>query len=176
MAANPKRIKLAAMEDAPQSRDDVNALISTIGWAQRERAKIEAEMNQALADVRERFEAKAKPYAEAIAQHSRGIAAFCEAHRDELTKEGKTKTVRFASGEVSWRLRPPSVAIRGIDVVIDAFRRLGLTKFLREKVEVDKEAILRDPDAVRTIKGITISQREDFVVKPDETALEEVAP
>ncbi len=175
MPAHPKRITLPALDDAPQSRDDVASLISTIGFAQRERAKIAAEMNQALADVRERYEARAKPFGDAIAAHSRGIAAYCEAHRAELTRDGKTKTARFTSGEVSWRLRPPSVAVRGVEAVIDALRRLKLTAFLREKTEIDKDAILRNPDAVRNVKGIAISQREDFVVKPDETALEEVA-
>ena len=37
------------------------------------------------------------------------IAIWAEANRDHLTRDGKTKTVRLAAGEFSWRTRPPSV-------------------------------------------------------------------
>ena len=117
---------------------------------------------------------KAKPYAGRIVELTKGVATWCEAHRGELTKEGKTKTARLATGEVSWRMRPPSIVLRGAEAVIDALRKLGMDRFLRVKVEVDKNAMLAEPEAVAKIKGVSISQREEFVVKPFSTELEEV--
>ena len=174
MAATAKRVKLEAVETAPQTRDQVNMMIAEIGKHQRAREHLQTAMNEALAATRARFEERATPHAASIQALSRGVAAWCEAHRDELTA-GKTKTVRFAAGEVSWRTRPPSVVVRGVEAVIDALRRLKLDRFLRQKTELDKAAILADPAAVTGVKGLSISQGEDFVIRPDSTALEEVA-
>ena len=110
------RLKVAAAEvDIPQSRDEVNRAIADIGVAQRERERIQAQMNDDLANIRARHEEAAKPHAERIQTLTQGVAAWCEAHRDELTKGGRTKTAKLATGEVSWRTRPPSVAVRGRD-------------------------------------------------------------
>jgi phage host-nuclease inhibitor protein Gam len=46
---------------------------------------------------------------------------------------------------------------------------LGLSRFIRSKDEINKEAILADPKAVSGIVGITInSGLEDFAVVPFE--------
>ncbi|MDS4031230.1 MAG: hypothetical protein RKO66_14330, partial [Candidatus Contendobacter sp.] len=37
------------------------------------------------------------------------------------------------------------------------------------------EAIAAEPEAVEGVKGITITQREDFVIRPFETELEEIS-
>jgi len=168
------RLKLEAADAVPQSLEDVNAAIAEIGSRQRERARIEAAMNDKIAAVRAAWEAEAHPHALRIAELTRGVATYCEAHRDELTKGGKTKTARLATGEVSWRMRPPSVVMRGAQAVIETLKKLKLDRFLRVKIELDKEAVLAEPEAVDGIKGLSISQKEDFVIKPDSTELEEV--
>lgn len=168
------RLKTSALESVPQSLDEVNAAVAEIGRCQRERAQIQKLMNDSLADVRDCHEKAAKPYAERIADLTRGVATWCEAHRAELTKDGKTKTARLATGEVSWRMRPPSVVARGLATILDTLKRLGLERFIRTKEELDKDAILADRAAIEGVKGLSISQKEDFVIKPDSTELEEV--
>lgn len=170
-----KRLKIAAAEiDIPQSREEVSSAIRAIGELQRERERIQAEMNDKLAAVRADYEAQAKPHADRISELTRGVGTWCEANRAVLTRDGRTKTARFASGEVSWRTRPPSVVVRGKEAVIDTLKRLGLQRLLRVKEDIDKDAVLRERDAITAIRGLSISQREDFVVKPDATELEEV--
>ena len=73
------------------------------------------------------------------------------------------------------RMRPPSVRVTGSEAVLDALRRMGLRRFIREREEVNKDAILNEPDAVADVPGISISQGEDFVVVPFEAELAEVA-
>ena len=112
MAKATRRIKSAAVAfPVPQSREDVIDAIARLGEAQRERERISADMNDALAAVREQYEARAKPLAEQIDALKAGVQTWCEAHRDELTQTGKVKTHAFASGEVKWRIRPPAVRI-----------------------------------------------------------------
>lgn len=169
------RIKTDAVDYAvPQSLDDAAAAVAEIGRCQRERDRISAEMNDNLAAVRAEYEAMAKPPAARIAELTQGVQVYCEAHRDALTKDGKTKTARLATGEVSWRMRPPSVNVRGGEAVTAMLRKLGLDRLLRIKTEVDKTAVLREPDVIAGVKGLSISQREEFVIKPDSTELEEV--
>jgi phage host-nuclease inhibitor protein Gam len=65
--------------------------------------------------------------------------------------------------------RPPSVSIRGQEAVIDLIKRLGLTRFIRTKEEVNKEAVLNEPDEVRGVAGLTVvTGVEDFVITPFE--------
>lgn len=168
------RIKAEAAEAVPQSHAELVAAVAEIGRCQRERQRIEAEMNDNLAAVRSEYERLATAQGARISELSRGVQTWCEAHRGELTRDGRIKTARLASGEVSWRMRPPSVVPRGLANVIAALKKLGLTRFIRTKEELDKEAILAEPEAVEGIKGLSISQREDFVIKPDLTQLEEV--
>ena len=169
--AKATRIKAsAALYPVPQSRDDVNDAIAKIGLAQRERARIQADMNDALVQVKQRFEDEATPFNEQIEALSKGVQTWCEAHRAELTKEGKVKFHGFAAGEVKWRMRPPRVAIRAVDNVLETLKRLGLSRFIRVK-----EAMLAEPEAVAGLAGVKIEQGEDFVIVPFETELEEVA-
>lgn len=160
----------------PQSRQGMVDMIGEIGRHQRLLDKINAEMNDELAKIRQRYEESAEPHSKAISDLSKGVQAYCEAHRDELTDHDKTKTVSLPSGEVKWRCCPPSVKIYGVETVIKQLQKKGMIAFLREKIEINKEAILADPKAVAGIKGITIvDDKEEFVIEPFETKLEAAA-
>ena len=80
----------------------------------------------------------------------------------------------LSSGEIRWRTTPPAVRIRDLTEAIGALMTFKLERFLRRKVEIDKEAILREPETVKGIGAIAITQREEFVIVPFETDLEEV--
>ena len=125
--------------------------------------------------LKQRFEDEAKPFNEQIEALSKGVQTWCEAHRAELTKEGKVKFHGFAAGEVKWRMRPPRVSIRAVENVLETLKRLGLSRFIRVKEEPNKEAMLAEPEAVTGLAGVKIEQGEDFVIVPFETELEEVA-
>lgn len=174
-AKTKTRIKTEAAAVAFQTREEVNAAIEQIGIAQRERDLIAVAMNDELARVRARHEQDAAPHAATIKALGHGVQIWAEAHRNDLTRDGKTKTVKLAAGEFSWRTRPPKVRIVGEGIVIAALKKLGLERFLRVKEEIDKNAILAEPDAVCDVKGIGISQGEDFIIRPFATNLEEVA-
>ena len=172
--AKKTRIKQAASAIfIPQSRDQAAEAIREIGERQRELTRLSADMNDELAKIKERWEAAAEPHKIRVEALTQGVQIWSEANRDAITNGGKVKTAAFTTGEVCWRTRPPSVRITGQEAVLDLLRRLGLKRFIREKEEVNKEAILNEPEAVANVAGITISQGEDFVVVPFETELAE---
>jgi phage host-nuclease inhibitor protein Gam len=172
--APPKktRIKSAAVAvNVPQSREMAAEMVARIGSLSRDIARIGADMNDELAKVKEKYEAWAEPLrlqSEALTQ---GVQTWAEANRDTLTQNGKVKTAALTTGEIAWRMRPPSVRVTGAEAVLDVLRKLGLARFIREKEEVNKEAILNEPEAVSHVPGISISQGEDFVVVPFEAEL-----
>ncbi|WP_126715953.1 host-nuclease inhibitor Gam family protein [Escherichia coli] len=169
MARQAKRIKSAAAAYVPQNRDAVIIDIKRIGDLQREASRLETEMNDAIAEITEKFAARIAPLKSDIETLSKGVQGWCEANRDELTNGGKVKTANLVTGDVSWRVRPPSVSIRGMDAVMETLERLGLQRFIRTKQEINKEAILNEPGAVAGVAGITVkSGIEDFSIIPFE--------
>jgi len=69
-------------------------------------------------------------------------------------------------------MTPLSVSLRDAESILKSLRSLGLQRFIRIKEEVSKEAMLKEPDVAKTVKGVSISQREEFVAKPAELEVE----
>ena len=123
------------------------------------------------AAVAEEFGKLMTPLADAMAAEQTGIQTWCEAHRVDLCGEGDKlgKTANLVTGEVGWRMRPPSVKVRDAEGVIDTLIRMDMRQFVRTKEEVNKEAILADPERERGIAGISLVKgMEDFFVVPFE--------
>lgn len=171
--ASKQRIKSAAQAYAPQTQTDCAADVTKLGDLQRNFSRMTADMNDEIAAIAKRYQPKLEDLTGRIETLQKGVQTYCEAHRDELTNGSKVKTANLITGEVAWRIRPPSVAIRGAEAVIETLKRMGLGKFVRTKDEVNKEAILNEPDQVRGIAGISIvSGVEDFVITPFEAQTE----
>lgn len=173
--ANPSRVKQESPKLwVPQSLAQAEDCIASIGTMQRQRQRLEADMNDQLAAIKRQFEAQAQPLGLEIKKLSQGLQIWADANRERLTG-GKVKFAMLSSGKINWRTRPPKVNLRGKEKILEACKRLGLKRFIRTIEEIDKEAMLREQDVAGSIDGVTITQGEDFVVTPFETELEEVA-
>jgi phage host-nuclease inhibitor protein Gam len=167
------RAKKTAAVYVCQSKEETMGAIRELGDAQRELARIETRVNDEIARV---VEAQ-KDAIEALKTRrdtlAAGIQMWCEANRAALCASG-SKSANLVTGEVAWRQRPPSVSIRQAEKVVDTLRALKLARFLREKIEVNKEAILAEPAAVAGVSGITVvTGVEDFSVTPFEVEVAE---
>lgn len=168
MKKSQKAKVLAKNYQVPQSKDEADEMIKELGETRRHVARIQADMNDQLASIKEEFEKDAEPFKERGKELMSGLEDWCSANRQELTK-GKVKFIQFKNGEVKWRLRPPRVALRGVDAIIDNLRGLGLERFIRTKEEVNKDALLNEPDVAKGVAGVTIgTEGEDFIVEPFE--------
>lgn len=159
--------------DAPADRAEAEGMLAEIGRLQRRVSAVEGQMNEKLAEVKEKYEAKAAPLNAELKEKFRALHAWAEANKGEILKPG-TKTARLATGEISWRTTPPSVRVARAPDVLKTLKTLGLTKFIRTKEEIDKEAMLADPERASAVSGVSITRREEFVVKPFESQLERV--
>ena len=169
MLKQKKRIKAAASVYVVQSKEKAIEAIKCLGDIQRELIRLETEMNDQIAIITASFSSNIETLKQKSTQLQKGIQIWCEANRDELTNNGKIKTANLVTGEVQWRNRPPSCIIRSLENVIETLKQLGLHRFVRTKEEVNKEAILNEPNIVAHIPGITIKKDvEDFAIVPFE--------
>lgn len=163
------RLKTKAQIDVPQNNGEAAADIKMIGDLQRNLARMQAEMNDAIAHITQTYQPKLEALTKQLTGLQAGVQAFCEANRADLTNGNKVKTANFITGEVQWRQRPPSVRISGEDSVVETLANLDLWDFIRTKDTVNKEAILNEPERVKGVSGIRIiTGVEDFVITPFE--------
>ena len=169
------RLKAPTLRTVPQSKTECAEYIRLAGDLQREFERRRAAMNDAIGAITQEYQPELEALGKRIEATQEGVQAWCEAHRVELCGENDKlgKTANFVTGTVQWRQRPPSVAIRGADTVIETLERMGLGRFVRNKPEVNKEAMLNEPEVVRGIAGVKIvTGVEDFVVTPFEAKAE----
>lgn len=165
------RIKSTSTVQACQSKADAMRDIKTIGDLQRELGRIEADINDQIADITKKAAPRIEQLRERLTELQAGVQTWCEANRDSLC--GKGKTANLVTGEVAWRVRPPSVSLprakEKVEALILLLRAKKLTDFIRTKDEINKDAILADKEKVKDIKGIkVVTGVEDFVITPFE--------
>lgn len=162
------KAKKAAAVYVCQTKVEVQQAIKLLGDTQRELLRLETTMNDEIANIAAHHKEQVDALKTRIDALMNGIQFWCEANRTALCAEGG-KTANFITGEVSWRQRPPSVTVRAADKVIETLEKLGLGRFVRQKKEVNKEAVLADPASVAGIAGLTVVKGvEDFAVVPFE--------
>lgn len=166
-----KKIKATATQKVCQNREQVAENIAKIGEKQRELLRLETEINDIVAQATNERKDKIDLLQLEIESLQMSVQIWCEANREKILKKG-LKTANLITGEVSWRLNPPSVRLYKSDVVLEKLKELGLTQFIRSKDEINKDAILADPKSVADVKGITIlSGVEEFIIKPFEVVI-----
>jgi len=171
-----RRIKQQAnVAPVPRDLTEAREFMRRIGDESRDAQRIEHDLNDQIAALREKYAALAAPHNKQVEELTEGLRIFAEAHRDDLTNHGKKKTVDLGTGELGWRMRPPRVLLRNVAGVIQTLELLKLDRFLRQKTEVNKEAVLAEPEIADQVKGITVKQDEDFFVVPAEDELGEAA-
>lgn len=162
------RLKKETLFKRYQSREEVEIAIKEIGDLQRELQRKMIHQNDELAAITEKYAPLLQEIKQQIEPMQEGVKVWCENHRNELTN-GKSKTISFNTGDVQWRLRPPSVTARGIPTILEYFKENGMYQFIRIKEELNKDAILNSPELVKMVKGLTIKKGEEiFDIKPFE--------
>lgn len=154
----------------PQTTEEATSAIADIGALNREIGRINADANDQIAAISQATADKVLPLQERVVALTEGLKVWSEANRLALTGGGKVKSANLVTGTISWRNLPPKVSLRKLEDVVAKIKSMGLgRKFLRIKEEVDKEAMLKDPEKARTIPGVTVgSAGEEFIVEPFE--------
>lgn len=163
-----KIIKTKKLTSVPTSVDDLSNFVSLIGETQKEINKIEDDLNAGIKKLREEASPKIKERESKISELMGGVYSFAKQNRKELTGDDETKTIKLSAGDILWRTAPPGVIIskNNEENVLNAIKSMKLSKFIRTTEEINREAMLADPEVAETIKGVTIGQKKFFIVKP----------
>ena len=168
MARKPQKISVVA----PQDMSEADQHLRDIGKLNIKLRDIDTDLRESTQDLKQQAEDQAKPLRLQKDALELGLQSWAQANRKNLTNSGRTKTVKLPSGEIKWRLLPAKVSLRGVPAVIEYLKANRLRKFLRTKTEVDKEAMLKSPDAARLVPGVSIgSDGEAIEFAVDETKL-----
>ncbi len=174
MAKNPLRLTAQAHRATPQTAAEASNAMGELGTAMAERARLQADLNQAVAAVTARYQPKIQTLAGQVKDLVGGLQTWAEANKDDLTAQGK-RTVNLGTGEVGWRLNPPKVKVTGLQKVIELLKAKGLEMLVAVKEDVNKKAILEEPSQIKGIKGLEVVQDETFWAKPASVDMEEIA-
>ena len=161
-----------AVVPIPASLEGTAEFVGRIGKEQRKINWIQTELNDKVEKLKVEAMAKTTPHEGNISQLIEGLFVFAESHRKELTEDGKKRTIDLPTGVFGWRLTPPAVSLKNVKAVLKELVKLGLKRFIRVKQEVDKDAMLKEPKLAMSVKGVSIGQHEEFVVKPAELKTE----
>lgn len=174
MAKKVSRLKAAAASYMPQSREQVISDIKEIGDIQRKLTRMETLKNDQIATITSKYTPDTEALNTKLELLKKGVQSWCEVNRDELTGSGRTKTVKFTTGEVSWRTNPLSVNIKGTKAVLEELIKRKWNQFITRKTDINKaainDALKADEDAeVGKIKGIIVNKdTETFSIAPFE--------
>ncbi len=146
-----KKLKAAAQVQVPQSKDDCAAYIHQLGELQREQAREQLAMNSEIAATTARYQPRLEALQARIEPLFKGVQAWCEANRAQITDDFKVKTANLVTGDVSWRVGMPTCTVNGADAVIQHLKLLGLADYVRATEAVNKEAVIGTVLAARTI-------------------------
>ena len=161
----------------PKNLEEANHFLLIIGYSQREIEKTRATLNDEIDKLKAKARADVGPQEERIAQFVEGLYAFAESHREELTKSGEKKTVELPGGIMAWRTTPPSIVLSDKEeIIINRLKEAHLDRFVRTpREEINKKAMLQEPEEAEKIEGVTVDRHEEFYVKPSEIDIELVS-
>lgn len=164
MAKNKRAAETAT---PPVNRDEAETYLARIGEIQRLTQLNKTALAEAVARVTAEIEADSAKLAEEEDRLFRGLQIWAEANRHALTDGGKTKTVRLGNGTIAWRQAPPSVRIKAPEMALAFLLENDREEFLRRKIEINREAMLANPDLASETPGVLIkSAGESFVIEP----------
>ncbi|MDR0966679.1 MAG: host-nuclease inhibitor Gam family protein [Myxococcales bacterium] len=155
----------------PKSREEANAMIAEIAMNQQRIARLEADTNARIDAIKEKSAEALTPLKDAIDLGFASLRTWATLHRAELLKGGG-KTATFTHGEISWRMSKPKVSIKKEKEVLALLQELEMDEYIREKLEIDKEAILKKPSPATSVPGISIVQEEEIIVEPYQVEFE----
>jgi len=161
---------------APQDDNEADGYLRKIGLLQIRLRDLDTELREKTAALKQQIEDIATPIKEEKTTLAAGLTSWAEANRERLTNGGRSKTARLPSGEIKWRVLPPKVSTRGIPAILEHLKLNGLARFVRNKEEIDKDAMLKEPEIAGVVPGVTIgSEGEQIDFQISETKLDGAA-
>lgn len=155
-----------------QSWDDINQTLHKIARINATIKRATGEYELRKLDLDKQLEEQTAALLEQKKAHERNIDLFCQKHKGEFDAN-RTKQLFFGLVQLRWlppRLAP--LAKHTWEWVLMNLKKSGLTKYIRIKEEVDKEALKKLPEEKLLDLGLRLKQEEELYYEAYEKDLE----
>lgn len=159
-----------------RDRAEAETHVNTVAALVNERRATAAEMDEKILNLKKEYELELANLNVQIKVGTDNLEAWALANPEEF---GKAKSIEFLAGRIGFRTGTPKLTLLSRawnwEKVTSAVEHL-LPNFIRNKPEVDKEAIIAQREELAEFLpgvGLKVTQGESFFVEPKLT--EEVA-
>ena len=155
----------------PSNRTEAAEFVGKVRILKNRIAAVIAEAEAKIAAIQKMAADATDAPKEEVRDLVEGLFVFFETNSPELTEDGARRSVDLLTGVIGERLSPWKVELKGVEEVLEELHRMGLTKFIRPKEEVNKDAMLSsetDRNLAATVKGVSVVREDTFFVKPTE--------
>jgi phage host-nuclease inhibitor protein Gam len=177
--------KEEVMESLNLSYEDLAGNLKRLGELQREKSGLQSSVDEKISILQEELAKALDPIDAEIRLISLSIKQYMDRNRQKHFTTDK-KTLNLETGDLSYRRSGLSVKTKSSQKLIenileknnllnvrDSFVKKMSRVFLRAKLELDKEAILKDPKKAVELTGVEIDEGlERFYLKPYSTNVE----
>ena len=122
---------------------------------------IDNEANEEIARLKETAAKEGKPLRDRYKSCVKAMEAYARYFRGEVFKDKKSLVRAF--GTFGFRKAPDSISVT--KETADLLKKHGLERYIRTKIEPDKEAMLSLDDDTLALVGAAKKQKEDFFVE-----------
>jgi phage host-nuclease inhibitor protein Gam len=164
-----------------KSTTDLSEGVALIASLRRERDTKAADLNERISELQIELAEAIEPFDRKIAHLASGVKYFADQNKAKLL-EGESKTIKLPTGHLSYRSQPISVKTKSSTKLVDKILEqnemsdwwakivIKLSKvFLRVKLELDKDACLKNKNFAKEKLGIEFNETEEkFYIKPAE--------
>jgi len=165
-----KRVKKAVAGAVVKTREDLEKCVGEIAALSIQRDALLVEMDAKLQSIRQEYEGKLGDLVADIDAELGLAEAWCDAHKAEFTER---KSIEMVHGTIGYRTGNPTLfTVRGVTwkTALERVLRLGMRRFIRRKLELNRELILMERTALGaeklTAMGLFVDQPETFFVEP----------
>jgi phage host-nuclease inhibitor protein Gam len=155
-----------------KDRNDAEAAMNALAQVANNRRKLIAQSDAAKLAIDAKYADGIALCDGAISEAEAALATWAEANPGEF---GKKKSIKFPSGTIGWREGQPKLERTSKAIswerCLEAVQNL-LPNFIRQKPEIDKEAIIAQRADLAPILphcGLKVVQGEQFYAKPNLT-------
>jgi len=166
-------------------QEDLSKAIAEIARLNTEIQEAENKANETISNIQTVLAGLIEPYKQEIKKISLSIKKYTDTNRERLFKDGE-KTIKLETGDISYRSAGKSVGVNSSAKLItsileqnnlievrDKFVKKMDKVFLRTKLELNKDAILDNPETAKAVTGVeVVDGEESFYIKPYATNTE----
>ncbi len=154
------------------SWDEADALLGLLAERQREVERIQLDLDQRIAVLKDNAKLAIDVHQEAIAEGEKQLAVFAKLHEADF---GKARSMTLTHGAIGWRQSTTAKLLRTVADTVALLRGMGREDCIRQAApQVDKQAVRQLTEAELDAAQIKLVSKDTFYWEAEETRLPEV--